>query len=237
MLGMDLWDGSVNQLNLFKDISGITFPLLQKAGTKTTFLATLADLLIVDKEGVIRHQVSSLSAANRRSIVDQVHVLLSYVPNVEFSENFLNFGKGIPIGKSRTIPFQIFNNGTEVFEVTNFSSDLEGITVQPTNPIVLAGERQFVTVALTPIEVGRLSGTLSIFSKQQKPFRLSIVALTVEPSPSADFDNNGQVDFNDFLLFILGFNSDDPTFDLDQNGGVEFNDFLLFSHIFGLKNK
>ena len=54
-----------------------------------------------------------------------------------------------------------------------------------------------------------------------------------------DFNNNGVVDFPDFLVFAAGFGktSTDPDFqasiDLNDNGSVDFPDFLLFAQQFG----
>ena len=156
-------------------------------------------------------------------------------PSLELSLNSLNFGTALPIGESRTVPLQIVNSGTADLEVTGISSDLEGVTMQPPSLTVPAGGRQFVTVTLTPTQEGRLSGILSITSKQLEPFGLTIDALTVEalPPPPTDFDGSGRVDFPDFLLFAGAFNSADPTFDLDGSGRVDFPDFLLFAGAFG----
>ena len=56
---------------------------------------------------------------------------------------------------------------------------------------------------------------------------------------SADFDDDGQVAFSDFLLFAGAFGKrQDETgyaspFDLSPNGVVDFNDFLIFAEGFG----
>ena len=50
-----------------------------------------------------------------------------------------------------------------------------------------------------------------------------------------DFDDNGTVDFADFLLFVQHFGSSEEKFDLDSNGKVDFSDFLLFVSHFGKK--
>ena len=58
-------------------------------------------------------------------------------------------------------------------------------------------------------------------------------------SPVADFDNDGQIDFADFLLFAQNFGKQqtdpafDARFDLDENGRVGFEDFLAFVKAFG----
>ncbi len=59
------------------------------------------------------------------------------------------------------------------------------------------------------------------------------------PSRSADFDNSGRVDLDDFFLFAGGFGQkgegDAARFDLDGDGSVGFGDFFLFAEKFGQK--
>ena len=68
---------------------------------------------------------------------------------------------------------------------------------------------------------------------------VEVQASAVTGKPSADFDGDGEVGFNDFFLFAnaFGFKKGDKAFDgkldLDQNGEVEFNDFFLFANEFG----
>ena len=50
---------------------------------------------------------------------------------------------------------------------------------------------------------------------------------------SPDFDDNGVVDFADFLLFVSKFGSTEARYDLDGDGVVGFSDFLLFVSDFG----
>ena len=62
------------------------------------------------------------------------------------------------------------------------------------------------------------------------------------PPPSQpatpDFDDNGIVDFADFLLFVVTFGSRqgdpnyDARYDLDGDGAIEFDDFLIFVNAF-----
>jgi len=55
------------------------------------------------------------------------------------------------------------------------------------------------------------------------------------PNPggdAADFDDDGAVDFVDFLLFASAFGSADARFDLDDDGQVGFSDFLRFVQAF-----
>ena len=65
------------------------------------------------------------------------------------------------------------------------------------------------------------------------------LAYTSQVRPVPDFDQNGVVDFPDFLLFVGKFGSKqgdetyEDRFDLDGNGVIDFSDFLSFVNDFG----
>ena len=48
-----------------------------------------------------------------------------------------------------------------------------------------------------------------------------------------DFNDDGKTDFDDFILFVVAFGSQQVQFDLNQNGLVDFPDFLVFISAFG----
>jgi hypothetical protein len=48
----------------------------------------------------------------------------------------------------------------------------------------------------------------------------------------ADWNEDGVIDFNDFLAFLNDFNTEDPCADLNQDSVVDFNDFLEFLNIY-----
>ncbi len=50
---------------------------------------------------------------------------------------------------------------------------------------------------------------------------------------TSDFDRNGKVDFQDFVIFAQGFGGSDPLLDLNGNGRVDFPDFVIFAGQFG----
>ena len=69
--------------------------------------------------------------------------------------------------------------------------------------------------------------------------RIERMALTGAPAlirgltlATPDFDNNGSVDFDDFLAFGSAFGKRDPAFDLTGDGKVDFHDFLNFVQAF-----
>ncbi|MBU2639284.1 MAG: hypothetical protein KKG75_01100, partial [Nanoarchaeota archaeon] len=51
----------------------------------------------------------------------------------------------------------------------------------------------------------------------------------------ADFDNDGDVDFDDFFLFSDNFGTNVAKYDLNKDGKVDFDDFFIFADNFGQK--
>ena len=98
------------------------------------------------------------------------------------------------------------------------------------------------------LPVGSIPGTwglaeMKVRDKGQNIIRLNfteIIRFEVQDAlPSADFDGDGQVAFEDFLAFVHAFGTHsgqenfDPKFDLDSNGEVGFSDFLIFVNSYG----
>lgn len=57
--------------------------------------------------------------------------------------------------------------------------------------------------------------------------------LHAQTTSDADFNNDAEIGFADFLLFLQAFGSTDTTFDLNKDGTVNFPDFLFFTTVFG----
>ncbi|MBM4108262.1 MAG: hypothetical protein FJ255_05545 [Phycisphaerae bacterium] len=50
----------------------------------------------------------------------------------------------------------------------------------------------------------------------------------------ADWNEDGVVDFNDFLSFLNDFNAQDECADINQDSVVDFNDFLEFLNLYNI---
>ena len=58
----------------------------------------------------------------------------------------------------------------------------------------------------------------------------------VQAAPTAsdcDFNNNGQVDFADFIAFSQGYGTNQTQFDLNGDGAINFQDFIIFVQFYG----
>jgi hypothetical protein len=57
-----------------------------------------------------------------------------------------------------------------------------------------------------------------------------------EAALAGDFNGDGQVGFQDFLMFAQAYGSNDTRFDLTGDGSVDFRDFLTFAQGYGQRN-
>jgi len=103
--------------------------------------------------------------------------------------------------------------------------------------------RDKIQMAITQMRLGFAEGVVTY--ALLKDFRDEVFGavwqlfLRARRSQSADFDANGRVDFDDFLLFVQAFGrsvgtDDGPLapFDLDVDGEVGFGDFALFAQVY-----
>jgi peroxiredoxin len=76
ILGLDVWDGNSSAVQSFKDITGITFPLLLDAsGVGSDYKTTYDRLVVIDKAGEIAHKGSRPAAtdlATVKSVIDDL---------------------------------------------------------------------------------------------------------------------------------------------------------------------
>ena len=83
-------------------------------------------------------------------------------------------------------------------------------------------------MAVTAIGLSLKDGTL-----QDQTIRVIARLTAKESGLTGDFDGDGSVGFQDFLIFAQGFGGTDSRFDLDGDGSVGFRDFLVFAQNFG----
>ncbi|MCY4351975.1 MAG: hypothetical protein OXC45_02585, partial [Gemmatimonadetes bacterium] len=67
-------------------------------------------------------------------------------------------------------------------------------------------------------------------------FDLALAPPAVPRAKSFDFNADGQLDFNDFLIFVNAFDSADTRFDLNADGRVGFGDFLYFARVYEVRS-
>ena len=62
-----------------------------------------------------------------------------------------------------------------------------------------------------------------------------VLSGSLSANPRTDFNRDGVVDFQDFLLLAQQFGTEqfDKRFDLDSNGELNLDDFMAFAEVFG----
>ncbi|MDA0747935.1 MAG: choice-of-anchor D domain-containing protein [bacterium] len=241
VLGLDLWNGSQTQLATFKSITGVTFPLLLKAGEKVNFgvgsAGSVDALMVVDRKGIIQ-RISNSSESALGTTVELIDRLLNTrIPAIHIPATGLNFGTGLLVGEASTLTVRVENTGSGNLSISEIRSDLSGITVSPSTLLIGPGGNRELQVTLTPGSGGPLSGQLYLTSNDPDRTVLTLpisgTATVVFADPRVDFTGDGQINLADFIAFARAYNSSNPTYDLDENGTVGFGDFVLFARSFG----
>ena len=113
---------------------------------------------------------------------------------------------------------------------------LEGAEV--TFAVTAGGGTLSAGTAVTDAE-GRAAATLTLGDElgvcavQVSVAGLEPVVFTATARATPDFDLDGSVGPDDYLLFAAAFAGTDPRFDLDGDGSVDLTDFFLFAESFG----
>ena len=77
ILGLDQWDGNAASVNSFKSVTGITFPLLQKASaTAKAYESTYDRLVVINKKGKIAFRGGRLASSDLADVKALVENLL-----------------------------------------------------------------------------------------------------------------------------------------------------------------
>ena len=181
MLGLDVYNGSQAQLESFRNRTGISFPMLQKAANGSLFFSR-EDLIVVGADGVVRYVGHVASASSRQSAQEIVNALLVQKPMVAPIPNTVFFDRLVTLGDSRTAQITVTNIGNATLEITGLQAnfgDLSGM-FPVTVPV---GESRNLQITLEPNMSGTLSGNIT-FITNADPFEITITPVTVQiPTP------------------------------------------------------
>ena len=228
--------GPLTVTDIRSDIAGITFSETQftvPAGQSRVITVTFNP----QSEGAITGTIDILSDDPQNATISLTltgSVTAIPVPAIALIRESLSLGE-IEVGNRITETITIDNSGTGPLTVTDIRSDIAGITFSETQFTVPAGQSHDITVTFDPQAEGAIAGTIDIQSDdpENATISLTLTGSVTGPLKRSDFDESGEIDFSDFLLFAGAFGTANEKFDLDNSGSVDFPDFLLFVANFG----
>jgi ELWxxDGT repeat protein len=127
-----------------------------------------------------------------------------------------------------------------VQQLTTVDGELYFVTYGGSNPerlwrISNTDDRAALVTTSQGIWEIRQIGERLVVAAERDDKGLELYAMTVidEPPSRSDFDRNGQIDGNDFLVWQRAFGSNDPNSDADGNGIVSRHDLDYWQRAFG----
>ena len=186
MLGLDAWNGSQSEVEGFRRNGGITFPMLLNAGGSAP--ASYENFVVVGPNGTALPVIGGLSSSSVTRVKDRVNELLAQipppVPAIAVQEQSIDFGT-IEAGQTGQQTITITNTGTATLEITGIeSSDVPGLTFEPSTFTLAPNGSQTVTVTLPNATEGEFSGNITISSNDpDRATQTLSVSVIVQPPP------------------------------------------------------
>jgi hypothetical protein len=201
-----MWNGSQAQLSGFQSLTNVTFPLLIRAASGTSFgvrsSGSIDALMVVDQKGVIR-QLSGSSTSSLNSAAALITQLVDGDrPLLAVTQDVVDFGETMQVGESRSATLTVQNSGTVNLVVSRIQSDLAGITFDTDSLTVAPGASRELTITLTPLEDGDLTGSVSLVTNDpdQETHLIPLQQITVKTLLPAVSLLSSDLDFGDIEI-------------------------------------
>ncbi|MGA1197242.1 MAG: TlpA family protein disulfide reductase, partial [Candidatus Latescibacterota bacterium] len=102
-MGLDLWNGTIPQLNQYKSITGVTFPLLKQAGLTRNYAgAGLSDMVVIDQEGYVRLVINGEDRNAYADVFAMIASLQNKTPIVRMITKTLYYGRTMQVGEVKS---------------------------------------------------------------------------------------------------------------------------------------
>ena len=181
-----MWNGSQAQLSGFRSVTNVTFPLLIRAASGTSFgvssSGSIDALMVIDQKGIVR-QLSGSSTSSLNSAAALISQLADGDrPRLAVTQDALDFGETMQVGESKSATLTVQNSGAANLVISPVQSDLAGITFDADSLTVAPGASRELTVSLTPLQDGDLVGSVSLGTNDpdQETRLIPIQAITVK---------------------------------------------------------
>ena len=185
MLGLDVYNGSAQQVEGFKRVTNVSFPLLLRASNGTNYGAGREYLMVIDREGVVRMSLNGASSNNRQRVIDLVETLLAAVVYPEFAVVGSGAFGAVTFEETVSQTVTVQNNGSVTLSVSEIGSSSELVSVEPKMFDVAPGASREVTVTLVAGVKGDVSAQLTVMSNAKDAQVIDVMAQVPNAVPVA----------------------------------------------------
>ncbi|MFT5365986.1 MAG: hypothetical protein ACI8V2_000928 [Candidatus Latescibacterota bacterium] len=180
MMGLDIWNGSITQLNLYKSITKTTYPLLRQAGRGADYAGiSVSELVVVDQEGYIRLTVNGEGLEDYPKVFEMIESLERNTPIIQLASRSLYYGQSMNVGQVKTTDVTVNNTGAGPLEITGMETSIPNLTMDPPAFTVPAYGTQTATVTFAPSEAGTYTGSMMLAHTNGSVQKLELPLLSI----------------------------------------------------------
>lgn len=148
----------------------------------------------------------------------------------------VDFGS-VEVNRNASESITLENIGAGPLVVTQIASNVTGLLLPNSQILIPPGESWELVLTLNTGLAGSSTGSITIATdapgSEAIQIPISWAATVIHADTRADFNDDRQVTFGDFILFVQAYNTTDTLFDLNDNSVVDFGDFVIFVKSFG----
>jgi hypothetical protein len=156
-----MYNGNATQLNLFQTSTGVSFPLLQRAVNGTLYGAFRDDMMLIDQTGTQRLLIDARNDRGwQTKITAEIDRLLAK-PVGRILQESVSIDDA-RAGETATRTLQIVNEGKTDLTIRDYSSTVEGVTLDLPDQAIAPRDTAEITLHNGPTSAGEHSGLISI---------------------------------------------------------------------------
>ena len=215
---LDTYNGSTAQAESYRQLTGVTVPMLRNASNGTDYAgARLEDILVVDQDNVVRLWINAAGTDLYPQVNQMIDALVNQDPVISLSLRQVYFGVRVNAGETKTVNLNVVNSGDGPLEITGFNAPT-GVVLEPASFTINKNETQVVKIIYNPTQPGTFSGTIELNHSNSAVDKLQIpiLELTVEgqvlPSIALTQEslNFGEIELNKSTTKTITIRNDGP---------------------------
>lgn len=137
-----------------------------------------------------------------------------------------------PAAGYANVSVQWLRNGVAITNGSGGASPGGGTVTGATGTLASPTDGSPAVLRITGVQASDAGDFAAVFTNACGNVTTTAATVTVTGGCPGDFNNNGSVDFFDYLDFVQAFADEDPSADFNGNGTIDFFDYLDFVQAF-----